>query len=85
MSQLLAKFQYIEQSGICGILLVFEVFMVAGRLVSGVHWLTHIVGGILLSGGLVRLYLALSHGKEQSYVRKIYIQAGHCGGDPGGI
>ena len=48
-------------------------------------WLTDIVGGVLRSGGLVGLYLALSHGKEQSYVRKIYIPSGHCGGDPGGI
>lgn len=35
---------------------VFTVFMVAGRLVSGVHWLSDIIGGMLLSGGLVSLY-----------------------------
>ena len=38
------------------ILGAFTVFMVVGRLVSGVHWLTDIIGGILISAGLVALY-----------------------------
>lgn len=36
---------------------VFTVFMVVGRLVSGVHWLSDIIGGALLSAGLVYTYL----------------------------
>lgn len=35
---------------------IFIVFMVFGRLLSGVHWLTDIVGGILLSAGIVKMY-----------------------------
>lgn len=36
----------------------FTVFMVVGRLVSGVHWVTDIIGGALLSAGLVLMYHA---------------------------
>lgn len=39
-------------------LTVFTVFMVAARLLSGVHWPTDIIGGILLSAGLVLAYRA---------------------------
>ena len=35
---------------------VFTVFMVLGRLVSGVHWATDIIGGAILSVGLVWVY-----------------------------
>ncbi|MDO5325863.1 MAG: phosphatase PAP2 family protein [Clostridia bacterium] len=38
--------------------ILFSAFMVIGRLVSGVHWLTDILGAVLLSGGLYCLYLA---------------------------
>ena len=38
--------------------IAFSVFMVTGRLVSGVHWFTDIVGGVLLSTGLFKLYKA---------------------------
>ena len=34
----------------------FIAFMVVGRLMSGVHWFSDIIGGILLSAGLVMLY-----------------------------
>lgn len=41
---------------VCILILAFTAFMVMGRLVSGVHWITDIIGGILLSAGLVTLY-----------------------------
>lgn len=49
---------------------LFSAFMVIGRLVAGVHWLTDIAGSILLSAGLYLLYrstviLTDEHNKEK--------------------
>jgi undecaprenyl-diphosphatase len=44
---------------VCATIYAFTAFMVAGRLLSGVHWLTDILGGILLASGLVMLYDAM--------------------------
>ena len=38
------------------IVVLFSAFMVIGRAVSGVHWATDIVGSVLLSFGLFKLY-----------------------------
>lgn len=37
---------------------LFSAFVVAGRLISGVHWLTDIVGSVMLSTGLFCMYRA---------------------------
>ena len=42
------------------VLAAFTAFMLMGRLLSGVHWLSDIIGGALLSAGLVLLYHAAS-------------------------
>ncbi len=44
---------------VCVAITGFIVFMVVGRLLSGVHWLTDILGGILLASGLMMLYDAM--------------------------
>ena len=44
---------------ICFFTSIFSAFMVIGRLVSGVHWFTDIVGSIMLSTGLFCIYKAV--------------------------
>ena len=35
---------------------LFAAFVVIGRLICGVHWLTDIIGAVLLSAGLYMVY-----------------------------
>lgn len=41
------------------LVICFSVFMVLGRLISGVHWFTDIMGSIMLSVGLFCIYKAV--------------------------
>ena len=45
--------------------IVFSSFMVIGRLIAGVHWITDIIGSIFLSSGLFMIYRFLAE-----YVRQ---------------
>lgn len=45
-------------------IIAFIVFMVVGRLISGVHWLSDIIGGILVSSGLVLMYQSVCSCKQ---------------------
>ena len=47
-------------------LIAFTAFMVIGRLISGVHWFTDIIGGALLSAGLVMLYHTICNLAERN-------------------
>lgn len=43
---------------------IFTFFMVTARLVSGVHWFTDIIGGLLLSFSLVFMYYYICNKKS---------------------
>ncbi|MBR4100679.1 MAG: phosphatase PAP2 family protein [Oscillospiraceae bacterium] len=54
------------RKAVCHGIHAFTAFMVVGRLISGVHWITDIIGGALLSAGLVMLYHAVVGVKRKS-------------------
>ncbi len=59
---------------------LFSAFMVIGRLVSGVHWATDIVGSVLLSFGLFSLYRASVSKADQAGTMRRKEEKGGKGG-----
>jgi undecaprenyl-diphosphatase len=58
----LIKSKFLSQS-VTFAIITFTAFMVIGRLLSGVHWLSDIIGGILLSAGLISVYYSVNKSK----------------------
>ena len=51
----------------CAIIAIvaFTAFMVIGRLISGVHWITDIIGGAMFSIGIVTTYFSICNSLKQ--------------------
>jgi undecaprenyl-diphosphatase len=50
--------------GATSLIYAFTAFMVIARLISGVHWISDIIGGIILSVGLVLFYYSVTPSKK---------------------
>ena len=71
------------------LLAAFTALMVVGRLISGVHWLSDIIGSILLSAGLheksrVCAFCILCFGFCSTIFRSI-TRAERCAAEPAGL
>lgn len=50
---------------------LFTVLMIFGRILSGVHWITDILGGILLSNTLIMLYCSVTGYIESTQIQQL--------------
>lgn len=50
---------------------LFTVLMIFGRILSGVHWITDILGGILLSSTLIMLYCSVTGYIESTQIQQL--------------
>ena len=46
----------VTRKAISVFVIVFSAFMVIGRLIAGVHWITDIIGSVFFSSGLFMIY-----------------------------
>lgn len=53
-----------------GISLLLMGVTVAGRLISGVHWFTDILGGLILSGAMLMLYSSMASFADEKRKRR---------------
>ena len=60
----------IEKKVMSILIYIFTVLMVVGRLVAGVHWLTDIIGSVILSMGLFSGYKAGVISADKKALRK---------------
>ena len=50
---------------------IFTILMIVGRMLSGVHWFTDILGGMLISSALVMLYHSVNVYIESKQTRQL--------------
>ena len=62
----------VTRKAIAVFVIVFSAFMVVGRLIAGVHWITDIIGSVFLSSGLFMIYLFMA---EYTGQRKTHLKA----------
>lgn len=61
----------VTRKAIAVFVIVFSAFMVVGRLIAGVHWITDIIGSVFLSSGLFMIYQFMA---EYTSQRKTYLK-----------
>ena len=60
--QLRSRIQHpLLRTAVCTAISLVWIFMIVGRLISGVHWFSDIIGGIFLGAGLTQLYKAAAN------------------------
>ena len=55
----------VTRKAITAFVFAFSAFMVIGRLISGVHWVTDIIGSVFLSTGLYLIYRFMAEHTSQ--------------------